>query len=711
MDEARKILKKYYGYPTFRISQEKVIQSILQGRDTLAIMPTGAGKSICFQIPALLLPGITLVISPLISLMKDQVDALNSLGIAATFINSSLDYRVVEERIKEAKKGKYKLIYLAPERLQSSQFCLLIEHLKVSCVAIDEAHCVSQWGHDFRPSYCSIGGFIQRIPQRPVVAAFTATATKGIKQDIAEQLKLQNPDFHFTGFNRENLFFSVIRGENKKDFLLNYIRDNEEQAGIIYAATRKEVEKIFALLKKEGYAVGKYHAGLSENERSENQEKFLYDDLNIMVATNAFGMGINKSNVRYVIHYNLPKNMEAYYQEAGRAGRDSEPSECILLFSAQDVLLQKYLLEQTIYSPERKMNEYTKLQKMIDYCHTSKCLRKYILEYFGEARIPEECSNCSNCNEESEVIDLTIEAQKIFSCILRMKERYGISLLADVLKGSQNKKVLQLEFHKLSTYAILEDRTLKEIKDLINFLVAEEYISLSGGEYPIAKLEKKAIPVLKSQAKVWHKVIKRKEKALFADSLFVILHGLRKTLANKEKIPPYLIFADSTLREMSQCCPQDPQSFLAVKGVGEAKLEKYGGEFLKVIKDYLLQGQEGSQQIVKKEITLPKKLPKKDQVPSYLITYEMYRANLKFEDIAAKRKISLTTVYEHLIRCGAEGYELDWSDFIPTQYEDLILEKIDELGVEKLKPIKESLPDEVSYLAIKAAIAKKLKVS
>lgn len=703
IEHAKALLKKYYGYTSFRPGQEEIIESIIQRKDSLAIMPTGAGKSICFQIPALLFEGITLVVSPLISLMKDQVDALTGDGISASFINSSLEYEEVQNRLYKAEKGFYKLLYIAPERLESDSFCEILKNLDISFVAIDEAHCVSQWGHDFRPSYRTVGKFISNLEKRPVIAGFTATATEEVRQDIMSLLHLDNPEVFVTGFDRENLYFSVIRDENKKDFINRYIEDNKDKSGIIYAATRKEVDSICSMLQKNGYSAGKYHAGMDDEERTAGQEAFLYDDIRIIVATNAFGMGIDKSNVRYVIHYNMPKTMESYYQEAGRAGRDGEPSDCILLFGAQDIVLQKFIIDQNTLSPERKTNEFKKLQDMADYCHTSRCLRKYILEYFGEAGIPDNCGNCSSCSSDMELTDVTIEAQKIFSCVFRMKERYGTTLVADVLKGSKNKKVLELGFDSLSTYGILKEYTVKEIKDLINLFIAEDYLCLAGTEYPVIRLREKAVPVLKGEEQVFQRIAKRKNKAESDDSLFELLRTKRRLTAEMEKVPPYLIFSDSTLREMSIYLPTDEESMLSIKGVGEVKLEKYGREFLNVIIDYCRE----------KGIETHKVSPVKDkdqadeeEQPSHIISLSMYRSGLSLNDIAKNRALKEVTIQDHLIRCWTEGQDVDLSPFIPEKYEHLILSKIKEIGGEKLKPLKDALPDEVDYMAIKAVLCK-----
>ncbi len=589
LDQAKRVLQRIYGYPDFREGQKAIIRDILNQEDTLGIMPTGGGKSICYQIPALLLPGTTIVVSPLISLMKDQVDALDGLGIPATYINSSLTGTETNRRLRGAASGEYKLIYVAPERLETDMFLSLAQRIEIPFVAIDEAHCVSQWGHDFRTSYLSVAPFLRQFDRRPRIAAFTATATENVRTDIVRLLALKNAKVHVTGFDRGNLSFSVLKGVNREDYCQEYVTKHEDQAGIIYAATRKEVDQVHQQLTRKGIPVGKYHAGMTDNERQEMQNRFLRDDVRVMVATNAFGMGIDKSNVRYVLHWSMPKNMESYYQEAGRAGRDGEPGECILLFQPQDILLQKFLIEQSVSSPERKQQEYRKLQLMIDYCHTQNCLRAYILNYFGDwQQADTTCGNCGSCNDDSEIVDMTVEAQQICSCIRRMNERFGVTLVAQVLKGSSNKRVMEFRFDKLPTYGLMRQYPEKTIIDMIQLLIADGYVGLTESQYPVLRLLAPAADVLRGEKRVTRKVreVKRQKQAAGGE-LFDRLRTLRKQLADRDGVPPYVVFSDSTLREITELLPETDAQMLAVKGVGQAKLIKYGSPFLEAVRVYV----------------------------------------------------------------------------------------------------------------------------
>ena len=465
--QALPILETYFGYKSFRKGQEQAIRSVLEGNNTICVMPTGGGKSICYQIPAMVLPGTTIVISPLISLMKDQVDALIQAGIPATFINSSLSYNEANERIRESKQGKYKLLYIAPERLESQEFIEDLKQMEIPLVAVDEAHCISQWGHDFRPSYRHIQQMVSILPNKPIVIGLTATATPKVREDICTLLKIDEENTVMTGFERENLSFSVIKGQDRFKFLIDYIKKNEKETGIIYAATRKNVDQLYEKLKRENIQVARYHAGMGDVERAQEQDRFLKDKASVMVATSAFGMGIDKSNIRYVLHFQLPKNMESYYQEAGRAGRDGLDSECILLHSSQDVQIQRFLIDQSS-DRSRMTQELEKLQQMVDYCHTENCLQEFILHYFGETET-EACGRCGNCLDSRSSVDVTKEAQMVLSCIIRMGQRFGKTLIAQVLTGSKNKKVTDMGFNTLTTYGIMKDQGAKDVGDFIEF--------------------------------------------------------------------------------------------------------------------------------------------------------------------------------------------------------------------------------------------------
>lgn len=558
-----------------------MIRQVLDGEDTLCVMPTGGGKSICYQVPALVMEGTVLVISPLISLMKDQVDALHQLGIPAAFINSTLSSEEYFGTMENALEGKYKLLYIAPERFDSPSFIEQIGKMDISMVAIDEAHCISQWGHDFRPSYRMINRIIPLFDRKPVILALTATATPAVREDICKQLGIGDSNTVMTGFERSNLTFSVIKGQDREAYVKDHVRKNSGEAGIIYAATRKAVDQLHATLSKMGCQVAKYHAGLSDVERQKEQDRFLMDEAAVMVATNAFGMGIDKSNIRYVIHYQMPKNMESYYQEAGRAGRDGLDSECTLLFSSQDVLTQRFLIDQS-QDMNRIPAELEKLQSMVDYCHTESCLQKFIISYFGETEVT-DCKRCANCTDTRESFDVTLDVQKVLSCVIRMGQRFGKTLIAQVLTGSRNKKVLEFNFHTLSTYGLMKDRNSKDVSDFIEFIISENYLGVENGQFPIIYVTELGKDVLTGKIKVYRKGTVTSKQITKEDPLFNQLRALRMQLAQEAGVPPFVVFSDKSLRDMAAKMPTSEEEFLEVNGVGAAKMERYGEAFINEI--------------------------------------------------------------------------------------------------------------------------------
>jgi len=601
-DRALQLLQTYFGYTSFRPAQESPVESLLKNEDVVAIMPTGAGKSICFQIPALCKSGLTVVFSPLISLMKDQVDGLVDQNIPAALINSTLTQTEFNKTMYDVRSGNIKLLYIAPERLGSNFFCNVLRSMPISQVIVDEAHCISQWGHDFRPSYRLIGDWLASLPKRPVVGAFTATATKAVENDIKTLLGLDHANVYVTGFDRPNLSFSVVRTPKRMDYVVDYVRRHSHENGIIYCSTRKDVERVYDNLTRAGIQTGYYHAGLSDEMRKDMQNKYAFDQLQVMVATNAFGMGIDKSNVRYVLHYQMPRNMESYYQEAGRAGRDGAPAECILLYSGQDVRVHKYLIEQGHLEPQREQVELRKLQSMIDYCFCSTCLRKYMLAYFGEIVPWLECSNCSSCNTKGERVNVTKEAKAIFRAIIATEERYGASMISSIVRGERTDRITRAGLDALSVFGYLSDVGDKEIKGLIQQFVASGYLRSSMGKYPVLSVTAGAEEVLaghKEVEEIRQEVIvpsrKTKKSASISRSevprsgsggLFEYLRQHRKQLASQLSVPPYIIFPDTVLIDLANIRPKTLGEFGNIKGVGEAKLKKYGLSFLEAISQY-----------------------------------------------------------------------------------------------------------------------------
>lgn len=717
--QIKEALKTHFGYDQFKTGQEELIKGIMDGRDVLGIMPTGGGKSLCYQLPAVILDGLTLVISPLISLMKDQVDSLNEIGIPSTFINSSIDNKELNERIEDVRDGKYKIIYVAPERLSTSMFLKLIRSLDLSLVAIDEAHCISQWGHDFRPSYVDIPSFIKSLEVRPVVAAFTATATVEVVEEIKDLIELNDPVEVITGFDRPNLTYRVAKPSDKFTYLKAYI-DNlpEESSGVIYCSTRKAVDSVSSRLKSLNRSVVAYHGGMTAEERQDNQDDFIKDKIKIIVATNAFGMGIDKPDVRYVVHYNMPKNMESYYQEAGRAGRDGEPSECILMYSPADIVKQKFIIQNEAIAPEREKLLYENLQYLIDFCHTNDCLRNEILRYFGEEIVETNCGSCGNCLDESEMIDITLEAQKILSCVYRVDQRYGGTTVVQTLRGSRNKKILEYGLDKVSTYGIMKDYSEASLREIMMTLVSKDYLYITADRYPILKLTANSSEILKGQAKVFHKkdlVDKNRQSGRtsrsaassavedYNEELFEILRGVRAGISKEKGVPPFIIFHDASLKEMAAYYPKTKDELLEIKGVGLKKYENYGGLFLNEIKSYCEE-----KDIKSDEKISPKEAREVSELgDTYEETYNQYLNTKSIEEIAEKRNLKPDTILNHLVTLDEEGKDISWADIkVDAKKEEEIIEAIKQVDEEKLKPIKELVSEDISYFDIKLVLTK-----
>lgn len=714
MTNLQQTLKEYYGYESFRPGQEDIIQAILNGQDVLGIMPTGGGKSLCYQIPAIVMDGITLVVSPLVSLMKDQVDSLQEMGVKAAYLNSQLSFPEQQQITQQVRTQQVDLLYVSPERLENEWFLQFLTQLPIDLVAVDEAHCVSQWGHDFRPSYQAISKILNVLPVRPTFAAFTATATSKVQADIIQQLQLNTPYTFVASFNRPNLYFSVVKPNKKNSELMHLLDKNE--SSIIYCNTRKNVEKVYQMLDKNGFPVTYYHAGITSSARMQHQEDFLFDRKPIMVATNAFGMGIDKSNVRRVVHYNMPLDMESYYQEAGRAGRDGAPSEAILFYSAQDIITNTMLIEQGS-SPHAKEN----LQSMISYCKTGSCLRKTLLNYFNEEVEWHECEQCSNCNGESVITDVTVECQKILSCIYRMNQMYGTGLVTAVLRGKNNQRIRQLKFEELSTYGLMKDYTDSDIKDIISIMISEGYLNLGGDQYPILQFTKKTSSLLQAKGslsirkQLKQEPVKHKKTVENVDNydevLFEELRALRSRIAQEIGKPPFIVFTDRSLIDMAAKFPQSESEFLDISGVGEAKLNEYGEEFLSAIKEYVNKQQVDVEQarkenVSKKEVAKQKRVSSNSSLSSFEETVQQFKENQSIETTAEIRQLSENTIINHLCKWIELGNDLDVCKLVTEEEEREIRMAVKEIGQDYLKPIKEAVREDITYQAIKIVLAK-----